>query len=279
MALLGLTNPAPMRAPAALLLALVALLVVPAQAGADDGAKRRPAAKATAGQPKAKVGKSAKAKPAARGGKKVAAARGKATRKKKARRPRFVGHNAPASTLRTEPLAKPSGEIWLWAENLNEEVKVQIYREDGSLNDEVLAQLDDVFRCKRTHDVRAVRPELYEMLSRIYDQFGQQRLILVSGYRATERAGSRHHHASAMDLRVPGVSIKEVYAYAQSLDTGGMGIGIYPNSGFVHVDFRAPASPSYRWTDYSPPGGGKVTKKGRRPASKSKKATKRRPNV
>ena len=31
-----------------------------------------------------------------------------------------------------------------------------------------------------------------------------------------------------------------------------MGIGIYPRAGFVHVDIRP--EPSYRWTDYSPPG-------------------------
>ena len=47
---------------------------------------------------------------------------------------------------------------------------------------------------------------------------------------------------------------KEMYAYAESLDAGGMGIGIYPRSGFIHVDFRAPGEPSYRRTDYSPPG-------------------------
>jgi hypothetical protein len=35
-----------------------------------------------------------------------------------------------------------------------------------------------------------------------------------------------------------------------------MGIGQYPNSQFVHIDFRAPGEPSYRWTDYSGHGGG-----------------------
>ena len=30
-----------------------------------------------------------------------------------------------------------------------------------------------------------------------------------------------------------------------------MGIGLYPRSGFVHIDVRSP--PSYRWIDYSPP--------------------------
>ena len=30
---------------------------------------------------------------------------------------------------------------------------------------------------------------------------------------------------------------------------GGMGVGIYPNSEFVHIDVRPP--PSFRWVDYS----------------------------
>ena len=163
----------------------------------------------------------------------------------------FSGHNADRSTLRTEPLDRPSGDIWLKAENLNEEVKVHIYKEDGSFDDAALAQLDELFRCVKTGEVRAVRPELYEQLSRIYDHFGGKQVVLVSGFRFAERNSSRHYHASAMDIRIPGVSIYEMEKYAESLDQGGMGIGIYPTSGFIHVDFRAPGEPSYRWTDYS----------------------------
>jgi hypothetical protein len=66
-----------------------------------------------------------------------------------------------------------------------------------------------------------------------------------------------------MDIRIPGVSINEMYKYAESLDAGGMGLGIYPTSQFIHVDFRAPGEPSYRWTDYSGHGGGNSHKKSR----------------
>jgi uncharacterized protein YcbK (DUF882 family) len=161
------------------------------------------------------------------------------------------GYNAPRSELRTEPLDKPSGDIWLKAENLGEEAKVHIYKPDGSFDDEALAKLDELFRCARTGAVRAVRPELYEHLSRIYDHFGGKPVVLVSGFRFAERDSSRHFHASAMDIRIPGVSIQEMKKYAESLDAGGMGIGLYPTSEFIHVDIRAPGEPSYRWTDYS----------------------------
>jgi uncharacterized protein YcbK (DUF882 family) len=178
----------------------------------------------------------------------------------KAKSVAFSGHNAATSTLRTDPLPRPSGEIDLKAENLGEEVHLNIYKADGSFDEDSLAKLDDMFRCVRTGEVRAVRRELYEQLSRIYDHFGKQ-IDLVSGFRFAERNSSRHYHASAMDIRIPGVSIGEMYKFAESLDVGGMGIGLYPTSQFIHVDFRAPGEPSYRWTDYSGHDSGKHVKK------------------
>jgi uncharacterized protein YcbK (DUF882 family) len=169
---------------------------------------------------------------------------------KKKRVSNFSGHNAAKSTLRTTPLPKPSGEIWLRAENLGEEFKGNIYKPDGTFDDAALAKLDELFRCLATGEVRAVRAELYEHMSRIYDHFGQP-VILVSGFRFAERDSSRHFHASAMDIRVKDVSYREVYKFAETLDAGGMGIGIYPTSQFVHVDFRAPGEPSFRWVDTS----------------------------
>jgi uncharacterized protein YcbK (DUF882 family) len=123
--------------------------------------------------------------------------------------------------------------------------------------------------------MRAVDPRLYEMLSRIQDHFDGRRVHLVSGFRFQRNEGSRHYHASAMDIRIPGVSIRKIRKYADSLDTGGMGIGIYPKSGFVHVDFRAPGEPSYRWTDRSGPGSGKGGKGKRR----SRRWKRNRPNT
>lgn len=195
--------------------------------------------------------------------------------KKKCRREKvFSGHGVAKDKLRLEPLERPSGAIDLVAENLRESVTVNLYKEDGTFDEVSLAALDELFRCKRTDETRAVRPELYEMLSRIYDHFGQKRIALVSGFRFAERDSSRHFHASAMDIRIEGVSARELYEYAESLDTGGMGIGIYPKSGFIHVDFRAPGEPSYRWRDLSGPSSGKKSKKSKKDTKRTTRATK-----
>ncbi len=192
----------------------------------------------------------------------------------KQRAPDFTGHNAPKAEYRKAPLDKPSGDLWMRAENLGEEVHVQIYKQDGTFDDAALAKLDDLFRCVTTGKVRAVRAELYEQLSRIQDHFHGKALVLVSGFRAAigstiERTSSRHYHASAADFRIQDVSIYDIRAYAESLDAGNMGIGIYPTTQFVHVDFRAPGEPSFRWVDTSGHGGKPAKHRpGRRPARK-----------
>ncbi|HEX7836702.1 MAG TPA: DUF882 domain-containing protein [Kofleriaceae bacterium] len=184
----------------------------------------------------------------------------------------FQGHNAAPATLRAEPLDRPSGDIWVFAENLGEEWKGNIYKPDGSFDDAALAKLDELWRDTKSGDVRAVRAELYEHLSRICDHFAGQRIDLVSGFRFHERDSSRHFHASAMDIKIKDVSIRELYTFAETLDVGqgsSLGIGLYPVSQFIHVDFRAPGEPSYRWTDWSGHGGGKKKSPGRtQPARK-----------
>lgn len=187
--------------------------------------------------------------------------------KKKTKRARrgFHGHGVKKEALRTEPVPRPSGEVWIYAVNFREEIKVNIYDDDGEFDEEALAQLDGAFRCKRSGEVRAVDPRLYETLSVVFDHFGGKRIELHSGFRFQRNEGSRHYHASAMDISIPGVSARELYKFAESLDPGGMGIGIYPRSGFVHIDWRAPGDPSYRWTDYSGPS--QPSRKKRKPSS------------
>lgn len=165
----------------------------------------------------------------------------------------FQGANNPKENYRKTPLEKPSGNIWLRAENLGDEVRVNIYKPDGSFDDAALAKLDELFRCLVTGEVRAMRAELYEQLSRIQDHFEGKQILMVSAFRLTDDGSSRHHHASAVDFKVQGVSIYEVKKFASTLDTGNMGLGIYPNTQFVHLDVRAPGEPSFYWTDYSGP--------------------------
>jgi uncharacterized protein YcbK (DUF882 family) len=175
-------------------------------------------------------------------------------KKKRGRRGKFMGHAVAKSSLRTEPMPVPSGRIVVSSPALKENLDLNIYLPDGSFDQAALAKLDHLMRCRKTHEERAADPRLYVVLSLLYDKYGKP-IELNSGFRYQRNEGSRHFHASAMDVTIPGVHWREVYEFAESLDGGGMGIGRYPRSGFVHIDFRAPGEPSYRWTDTHGSGG------------------------
>jgi hypothetical protein len=70
---------------------------------------------------------------------------------------------------------------------------------------------------------------------------------VVSGYRP-DRAGSRHTQGRAIDFVLPGVTNEQLQDYVRTF--GFVGVGIYPKSGFVHLDVR---DTSYYWVDNSLP--------------------------
>lgn len=224
------------------LLILILALAVGAPSGDAEARSKRTAKKVRRSE--AKRSRKARAK------------RRKRRRRRRRRRGRFRGHGVKQAALRTEPLPKPSGDVWIWSPNWREEIKINIFEEDGGFSDEALATFDHTLRCRRTGEERAVDPRLAKILSIISDHYGGKRIELISGFRFQRNEGSRHYHASAVDVRIPGVSSRALYEFAQSLDSGGMGIGYYPRSGFVHIDYRAPGDPSYRWIDTSGPGTG-----------------------
>jgi uncharacterized protein YcbK (DUF882 family) len=183
---------------------------------------------------------------------------------------RFIGHVVPEDKLRVDPLPRPSGNLVMESLNDPEEgqVKVNIYNPDGSYNLDALEQLNHILRCRRTDTETDMDPQLLTTLSQIYDHFGKP-LEIVSGYRNQRKQTSNHFKGRASDIRIAGVSPKKIEAFAETLDRGGMGIGIYPRSQFVHIDVRSP--PSFRWTDWSPPNSNAAEKRPPRGFKKRKK--------
>lgn len=95
-------------------------------------------------------------------------------------------------------------------------------------------------------------PRVHErLLTLIYQamrHFEVPYVHLISGIRR-DRRGSRHSHGFAADIVLPGIEDEQLAAYFRA--RGFLGVGIYPRSGFVHVDVR---ERSYFWIDNSPPG-------------------------
>ena len=105
-------------------------------------------------------------------------------------------------------------------------------------------------RCRDGSDTVMVDEALTVVLQCIREHFGKP-VTITSGYRtAVHNAAvggaksSQHLLGRAADIRVAGVSVENVAAYAESLMPDWGGVGRYPvkagrATGWVHVDTRA----------------------------------------
>jgi uncharacterized protein YcbK (DUF882 family) len=111
--------------------------------------------------------------------------------------------------------------------------------------------LDRAAHVMRDHagNEHPVDPRLIDMVYRLQTHFHAPEIRIISGYRTPRgTATSNHGKGRAMDLVVPGAGDDDVAKFAR--DEGYAGVGVYPVSGFVHVDVR---ERSYFWVDTSGP--------------------------
>src|SRR5690606_6228873 len=120
----------------------------------------------------------------------------------------------------------------------------------GGFSAEDLDRAARVLRDPRTGDEHPVDPRLLDVIYRIAVEFSAHEIRVISGYR-TPRNGraSNHSKGRAIDFVVPGARDEDVARFARQ--QGFVGVGVYPASGFVHVDVR---ERSYFWVDHSGPG-------------------------
>lgn len=104
------------------------------------------------------------------------------------------------------------------------------------------------FACNDGSDPIFISSELVEVLQKIRDHFGKP-VNINSGFRTAsynKKVGgatySQHLYGTAADIRISGVSPKNIAAYAETLLPNKGGIGIYKD--FVHIDVREVKS---RW--------------------------------
>jgi uncharacterized protein YcbK (DUF882 family) len=110
-----------------------------------------------------------------------------------------------------------------------------------------LREIDFILRDWRQNEVKPIEPALLDLLVGIRHRLGTNEPInIISGYRTPitnamlhfrsegVAVHSLHLDGKAIDICVPGRSLKNVKRAAMSMFGGG--VGYYPRTGFVHVD-------------------------------------------
>ena len=130
----------------------------------------------------------------------------------------------------------------------------RVYFSDGSYNPGALRDIRHFLRDWRTGDVYDMDLGGIDLWAETHRLLGANRPFqLISGYRSPKTNGmlqknsngvakkSYHMRGMAADLRLEGRSLRQIARAASKAGAGG--IGVYPGSGFVHVD----TGPVRRW--------------------------------
>jgi uncharacterized protein YcbK (DUF882 family) len=138
----------------------------------------------------------------------------------------------------------------LFALNTNERAELAAGSDAGGFLASALDRAAQVLKDSRSGNAHPIEPRLLDVVYRIQSKFAAQEVRIVSAYRTPwRRVSSNHGKGRAVDIVVPGAKDEDVAKFAREL--GFVGVGLYPSSGFVHVDVR---DRSYFWVDASGPG-------------------------
>jgi uncharacterized protein YcbK (DUF882 family) len=146
------------------------------------------------------------------------------------------------------PGLTPEGRSLLVLEILNTEERLELapVRDDGGWTEQDIERASHALRDPRNNQEKPIEPRVLDLAYRVQVHFQAKALRVVSAFR---RGVSKHGKGRAIDLVVPGVRDDEVARFARTF--GFVGVGLYPRSGFVHLDTRPR---SYFWVDSSGPG-------------------------
>ncbi|MCL2777813.1 MAG: DUF882 domain-containing protein [Polyangiaceae bacterium] len=138
----------------------------------------------------------------------------------------------------------------LHALNTSDHVELRALSDQGDFSAEDLDRAAHVLRDSRSGNEHPVDPRLLSLVYRISVHFHAHEIRIISGYRTPHGSHvSNHNLGRAVDFVVPGTTDEQVAKYAR--EQGFVGVGVYPTSGFVHLDVRVR---SFFWVDSSGPG-------------------------
>ncbi|OGD21678.1 MAG: hypothetical protein A2W03_17230 [Candidatus Aminicenantes bacterium RBG_16_63_16] len=121
------------------------------------------------------------------------------------------------------------------------------YCQAGCLLAPSLEKIDYILRDHRSGEIKEIDVRLLDLLHSLSRKIASdQPFHVISGYRSPQTNALLREHTSgvaknslhllgqAIDIRVPGLTVSDLYRAAVSLRSGG--VGRYPEADFVHVD-------------------------------------------
>ena len=170
-------------------------------------------------------------------------------------RRRFIGLGAAALAIpllsrlhafASPELPLPDRKLSFFNTHTHESLSTE-YCRAGCLIDPSLEKIDYILRDDRIGEVKKIDVRLLDLLHTLSQKIAvDEPYHVISGYRSPQTNAylrergrgvaehSLHLLGQAIDIRVPGVKLLDLYRRAVSLRGGG--VGIYPASDFVHVD-------------------------------------------
>ena len=157
-------------------------------------------------------------------------------------------HDGDAATVSSPSSdAEPAYRLRLYHTHTDEHLDI-VYRRGETYIPEALEQLNYFLRDSRNGRVAEFDPRLFDLLNDLTASVGRpdEEIDVVCGYRTPETnrmlrrrshrvaKHSLHMQAMAIDIRLPGVTTKELRNAALDLHRGG--VGYYRRKAFVHVD-------------------------------------------
>jgi uncharacterized protein YcbK (DUF882 family) len=157
-----------------------------------------------------------------------------------------------AATLVAPPrfFVMGDGRLALVNAHTKASVDVRYRRQDGSYDDEALAQIRRAFRSEGDTGEGRASLRLIEILSQLQQNTKVRPLTLMSGYRSPvynedlrakgirAAGGSLHTEGLAADVAFPRPMLKGLWLKLRAMDC--CGAGYYAKDGFLHVDVGRP---------------------------------------
>ncbi len=149
---------------------------------------------------------------------------------------------------KTQPSKTPDGRPRLILETINtlERIELSPTRDDGGFTTADIQLASYLLRDRQANEICALDPRVLDLAYRVQRHFEATAVRVLSACRVSRRRPSNHSRGRAVDLVIPGFSNAQVARFARAF--GFVGVGVYPNGGFIHLDTRPN---SYFWVDTS----------------------------